>query len=467
MSEEGMTMKSSGAMWQVGVARQSITPFPGVELAGLGYYLNRTWDSILDDLNATALVISDDAGGSVAIVALDVLYIDSSHVAAIRNQAAAQTGLRPDSICINASHSHNAPTLAFFDGAGEVDPKYVDQVIRASVEALRVAWGARQPAKLRVGSTTLSGMAYNRTREGGPVDERLSVLCADALDGSPLAIAVNFHSHPALYWLVHPRAVSRDCAGQMVDSLEAAMPGATALYLQGSSGDVQYRLEYWTSERYREVGAALYTSAMRAVSGARPISTPGVRVATRQGQLPARRWTREEVMSMYEEGRHRLATGDTTGWLDGIASKMVGFPRRLPERYNGSIERAVEAVSRFAVRWGESVLPQLDTMPEKRAAEFQAMRIGDVSLVTNEAELFTSLALEIRRQWPNEDLFILGYSNGSISYLPDAYEVDRGSYASLQVPKVMRQLPFTREAGTVAVQESLAALHALDLHRGS
>ncbi len=455
-------MQSKDGVWQVGVARRCITPFPGVELAGLGYYLQRTWDRVNDDLNATALVITDQAGESVALVALDVLYVDAAVVERMRSGAAARTGLRPAAICINASHSHNAPTLGFFDGAGEIHPEYVEQVIDATADALEAAWQSRRPARLHVGATALAGMTYNRTRDGGPVDERLSVLRADALDGTPLAVAVNFHAHPTVFWQAEPRTVSRDCVGQMVDSLEAALPGATALYLEGTCGDVNYLLEYWTAERYREVGEALFRAAMKALDCTRPVLVPGVAAATRQGQLPARRWTREEVTSMYEEGRHRLATGDTTGWLDGIASKMVGFPHRLPERYGGSVERAVEAVSRFAVRWGEEVLPKFETMPEVRIAEFQAMRIGDVWVVTNQAEFFSTLALEIRRQWAHPDLFVLGYSNGSTSYLPDAYEVDRGSYASLHVPKAIRQLPFTREAGMVAVRESLAALRAVE-----
>lgn len=455
-------MESNEPVWQVGVGRRVITPFPGVELAGLGYFLNRTWDTVLDDLKATALVISDDGGDSVAIVALDVMYVDSAPVAEIRKQAATQTGLRPEAICINASHSHNSPTLAFFSGAGEVHPRYVELVIRKSVEALAEAWANRSPARLRVGSTRFSGMAYNRSREGGPVDERLGILFAERLDGRPLAAAVNYHSHPTVFWPTHFRGVSRDCAGQAVDRLEAALPGVTALYLQGASGDVQYRLEYWAAERFREVGDALYEHARQALASARPIRRPGVRAAARQAHLPARRWTKQEALSMYEEGKHRLETGDTSGWLNGMASKVVGFPARLPERYGGSVERAVEAVSRFAVQWGESVLPQLGSMPETRNAEFQALRIGDAWLAANESELFTSLALEIRRQWPGEDLFIPGYSNGSISYLPDAYDVDRGSYASLQVPKAIRQLPFTREAGMAAVNESLSVLRAVD-----
>ena len=48
--------------WTAGVARRKITPPPGVELAGLGYYLERKWQRVRDDLNATALVISDETG---------------------------------------------------------------------------------------------------------------------------------------------------------------------------------------------------------------------------------------------------------------------------------------------------------------------------------------------------------------------------------------------------------------------
>jgi hypothetical protein len=97
-------------------------------------------------------------------------------------------------------------------------------------------------------------------------------------------------------------------------------------------------------------------------------------------------------------------------------------------------------------------------MPEMRNAEFQAIRLGDAWISANQAELFSSLALELRRGWPHQDLFVLGYSNGSISYLPDAEEVDRGSYASLHVPKAVRALPFTRDAGMAAVRASLSVL---------
>lgn len=453
-----MSKTSAEAKWFAGVSRRKITPPPGVELAGLGYYLKRTWNSIHDDLNATAVVISDVESRGIAIAALDLLYIESKYVEAIRDGIEKRTGLPREAVCINCSHSHNAPTMSFFDGAGEINDDYAASVVQATVEAVGEAWSKRIGASIRVGNCRLPNMTYNRTRKNGLVDDRVSVLRIDALDGSPLAEVVNFHAHPTVFWQVDSRAVSRDVPGQVVDLIEKDLPGAIGMYVQGSLGDVNFLLEYWTPEHFMEAGKAVFDAAKVAWGESRPIAESGISFVTSEVNLPARRWRREEVNEMYEEGRHRLSTGDTSGWLEGIARHMVGIPERLPERYGGSVERAVEAVSRFAVKWAEDALRDLDSASEIRAAEIQAIRLGDVWFITNPAELFSSIALETRRNWPHDDLFILGNSNGFVSYLPDAEEVDHGSYASLQVPKAIRALPFTGDAGTVLARESVKAL---------
>ena len=158
---------------------------------------------------------------------------------------------------------------------------------------------------------------------------------------------------------------------------------------------------------------------------------------------------------------HRMNTGDTTGWLDGLARHCVNQPERLPLRYGGSVEQAVQAIARFAVDWTTDMLEILDTRPEVLQVEVQAIRIGDIFLAANPAELFTSLGLDLRRQWPDENLFILGYSNGSIGYLPDALAFGHQGYATNQSPKFTGQFPFTPQSGTALVDGSLAALRAL------
>jgi hypothetical protein len=437
--------------FSVGVARRKITPPPGVELAGLGYYLNRKWERVRDDLNATALVVTDHHEQSLAFVALDLMYNDATFTQSIRRQVGAQTGLRPETICVNCSHSHNAPTAGLILGGGERNEDYLAFAAREAATAVMEAWERRQPAKLAVGKAELAGMTFNRARENGPTDTRVSVLRADALDGRPLAVAVNFHSHCTAHMEADLHAVSRDWPGELVDQIEAALPGATALYLQGTCGDVNFRREFNGTERRFEPARAVTQVALEAWQKSRAIEAAGVAAVAEPVMLETRRWSRDEIMEERAEGIYRLKTGDTTGWLNGVARVCVNQPERLPLRYGGSVEKAVAAVSRFAVEWTDLILPELETRPEWLETEVQALRIGDVYFCANAAELFTAHGLRMRARWPHDDLFMLGYSNGSIGYLPDSYDIKRKSYAAMQAPKFTGQFPFTKMSGPMLV----------------
>lgn len=444
-------MNSSPAShWLVGVARRNITPGNHVELAGLGYYLNRTPERVRDDLAATALVIEDKLGKTVALVALDLMYADENFTRKVRTRVASETNIPPNAICLNCSHSHNAPTVAFVRGVGELDANYINHAADMAAEAIIQAWRERKPAHLRVGFGEAKGMAFNRTRENGPIDTKLGVLCADTLDGKALAVAVNFHCHLNAHLEVDLRAVSRDWSGEVVDQIEAALPGATALYLQGTCGDVMVPFELASTERRFETAREITRVALESREKARPVSGT-IQALTERIKLPTRRWTLDEINRDREEALHRLKTGDTKDWLTGFARVIVTYPDRLPRRYGGSVEKTVAAVSRFGVEWTDAILSDLDSRPEFIETEIQAMRIGDVWLVAHSSELFTSLGLDLRKRWPHSDLFMLGYSNGALGYLPDAYDVARQSYAANQSPKFTGQFPFTEKSGAIMV----------------
>src|SRR5207248_3003194 len=145
--------------------------------------------------------------------------------------------------------------------------------------------------------------------------------------------------------------------------------------------------------RCHEPGRAVAARALEAFASARPVEDAAVGSVVRPVVLPTRRWERAEVLRDREEGEYRLRTGDTTGWLDGLARVIVNHPARLPERYGGDVGLAVKAVARFGVEWSEAALRDLDTRPETLTTEVQAIRAGDAWLVTNGSELFTTLAL--------------------------------------------------------------------------
>ena len=186
----------------------------------------------------------------------------------------------------------------------------------------------------------------------------------------------------------------------------------------------------------------------------------GIAFYSHQIELPTRRWECEEFMRDREEGLHRFQTGDTVGWMEGLARNCVNQPERLPLRYGGSVDQAV-AASRVLRLNGRTKFSRAGSRPELLATEAQAIRLGDVWLAANAAELFTSLGLELRRRWGGRELFLLGYSNGSLGYLPDAYEFARRSYAAVQSPKFTGQFPFTPNSGLVLVDGMQAVLETL------
>jgi hypothetical protein len=434
-----------------------LTPPWGVELAGWGYYIGRVWQRVRDHTTATALVL-DDGTETAALVAVDLMYADADFTRSVRRGASAHTGLRPECICVACSHSHNTPTVALIRGAGEVDADYRTWAARQAATAVILAWKQRRPARLSVGKSEVTGWTFNRTRSNGPVDTRLGVWRVDDVAGRPVAAVVNFQAHPVIAMSLGADELSRDNPGEVTDILEATMPGLTALYLQGSCGDVNYDPRWNNPGGCHEPARAVAGVALQAIANARPVEAPRVKTVARPVVLPTLRWTREEIQRDREEAEYRLRTGDTTGWLDGLARACVNYPHKLPERYGGDVGRTVQAVSRFGVEWTNDALRDLETRPETLTTEVQAVRVGDACLVTNGSELFTTLALETRGQWGRDDLMIVGYANGSIGYMPDAYDIDRRSYAATQSPKFKNQFPFTPASGPALVQGMLDAL---------
>jgi hypothetical protein len=302
------------------------------------------------------------------------------------------------------------------------------------------------------------GLTFNRAREGGPVDTRLSLLKVESLKEEPIGAVINFHSHCTAHMEVDLRAISRDWPGEVVDRFGKAFAGVTALYVQGTAGDVNTLRKFNGTELRFEPGKQITAAAFEAWLTAKPVKDTTVAFTTQTAELPTRPWTRSEVMTVREEAVHRQKTGDTRDWLKGFARAAVGQPERLPLRYGGSETKAIAALSRFGMEWTDEVFPAMGQGPKAVRAEVQALRIGDVFFAAHPSELFTKFGLDLRERCPSNDLFVLGYSNGSIGYVPDEYEIERGGYAALQSPKFTGQCPFTAQSGDVLVNAMLDAL---------
>ena len=444
-------------MFQAGVARARLTPFWGVELTGWGYYMERRWQRIHDDLNATALAFEDGTRGAV-LVALDLMVIDVPFAQRVRALVGAETGLGPESILLNCSHSHNAPAAGGLLGVGECDPLYEQWASQQAATAAILAWRSREPAVARAGHGHVADLSYNRTRPQGLVDPRLTALLVERSDGSPLAVVANFGAHPTVGTLLRPWDVSRDVPGEICDGLEAAFPGAVALYVQGACGDVNFLAEFTALDREREPARRLVDEAIRALTAAQPMADPVVAAASETARLPTRRWTREEIEGDRREAERRLAAGDVSGWRETIGRVMTNRPDDMVRRHGGDEAKAVRAMCRFHIEWTDRMLPDFEHRPEVLETEAQALRLGDLYWAANAAEFFTPFALDVRRRAEVPELMVACYANGRIGYLPDAHDIAVRSYAGYQSPKYCDQFPFTPESGPAMCDAMLRAL---------
>lgn len=446
---------------QAGVARTSLTPYWGVELTGWGYYLERTWQTVHDPLFATALII-DNGSTAVGIVSLDLMVIGGEFTDNVRRLAAEATGLLADNILVCCTHTHNAPASQGLLGVGEVDPFYEQWAARQAATALIQAWRSREEATFSAASTRVEDLTFNRTRENGPVDPHLTALRINRAEGSPLAVVVGFQAHPTVTTVLRPRAVSRDVPGEVCDHLEQALPGCTALYLQGACGDVNFHRACSENEQVaQEPARRLAKATLTALEGAKSLDGAQLAARVQTVRLPTRRWMREEIDADRDEALQRLRDRDLAGWRDSIGRVMTTRPLEMVERHGGDEWRAVAAMCRFNQEWTDRMLADLDERPEWLDTQIQALRIGEMGIVSNASEFFTTLALQVREQVALPQLMLACYANGRIGYLPDAHDVERRTYAAYQSPKYCNQFPFTAESGPTMVAAMCELMNSL------
>lgn len=444
-------------MLHAGFARREITPPPGVELTGWGYYIERRWTHIRDAPNVTAAVFRN-AGATVAIVTLDLMLIDTRFTNQVRGEVGKRLGLRADSVLLTCSHSHNTPAAGGLRGVGECDPTYERWAAEQAVLAVEQALDQLQPSVIRIGTERCGGLTFNRTREHGVVDDHFTAVAVESTDGTVIGVLCNFAAHPTVMTELMPTTLTRDIPGEICDRLEQHYPDAVALYLQGACGDTNFHRRFQTLSECHQPAEILTNTTLQILAAAEVDEEAAVCSASQTIQLPTRRWLEQEVMPFRQEAERRLREHDLSGWREGFGRSMTNRPDDMVTRHGGDEWKAVAAMCRFHLEWTEEILPDLQTRDEILETEVQAVRVGRLFVVSNSAEFFSPFALQIRERFGQRPLMIACYANGRIGYLPDEHDLLAGSYAGLQSPKYCGQFPFTAESGPEMCRGMLAVL---------
>ncbi|MCK4623666.1 MAG: hypothetical protein KAV00_00005, partial [Phycisphaerae bacterium] len=227
----------------------------------------------------------------------------------------------------------------------------------------------------------------------GPTDETLSVLRIDRMDGTPLVAVVNFAAHPTV--MSWGRQFCGDFPGFLQETLEKVYNGKmTAMFINGAAGDLKIK---WLRKTRR---------------GSLGFAYGGAKDARRWGRIIA-----GVALSVLEQ----VKTNNQPRRIS-IASKQVKFPM-VPLPSAEEVRKQLEAKRKAGrdTTWEERILPSLrdGTAPKAIAGEVQLLRLGDdIALLAVPGELFVEVGLRMRKELGCKNLFIVGFANGYVGYLP-------------------------------------------------
>ena len=386
-------------MVEVGVSKVEITPPPGLALAGFAAR-SAPATGTHDPLTVRALVV-----GNTALVTADVIGVE----AAMSRRARRRSCLPDDAITIAATHTHGAPNSMQGRLWSRADPDFLAALETAMVEAIDKAVASRRPASVRGGNGSDPGFAKNRRHKDGAVDPVMPVLRFDGLDGAPVAILVSYACHPVVL-AADNLLMTGDYVHFVREELEAALPGAVAIFATGCAGDINSGHSAQSSlsaqgnaERTYEMAAGIGSGIANAVMNC-DLSALSDQYGAAEGRIDLDFLSRETASAdMLIDQWKRLAQSDPEKgfiyeiWIDWARNRMATGIDPL-------------AVRCTALCWGGGILIGLP------------------------GEVFAQSALRLRDSIADDGIagecpvFIIAYADDNPGYIPPRTEYRSGGY---------------------------------------
>jgi len=443
---------------RIGIAREDITPPVGIYSRNWGAAKHDTADSIHRPLTLTALSFASLTGGEpLILVDADLGWwrpLDLFH--AFQTRLLKELSLDSSRLIFAISHTHaSAPLMkadSALDGSELLEPWMehvyqctVSTIIRALEEAdeaildwhtgnCALASGRDLPDPDSMADRILCG--FNPAIKA---DDTLLVGRITAPSGTVRATLVNYACHPTtLAW--ENTSISPDYIGSMRETMEAAS-GATAIFLQGMSGDVAPRHQYVgdveVADRH---GRQLGFAALATLNDMEPAGHQLAFDQVVESGAPLAVWRHEpchvstELRAVKLAAELQLKDWPTADELE--QQRMICEDRAIEERLRRQrdIRRSMGDGTSFP-------LPVF------------AWRIGDAVLVGSGGEAYSQLQIDLRNRFPGLSVICMNLINGSVGYLPpaDLYDVD--VYPVWQTPFDRGCLEKMGDAMTSAIKE--------------
>ncbi len=355
---------------KVGAAKVDITPDGSVFIGGYG--MNRLSTGVHDPVWARCMVIECE-GRRIAFLSLDLVGLFLDEVDIIRKGAASDT-LSEEDIIVCCTHNHQGPdTLGLWGpelGVSGVDSQYKLELRQRAVECIRKAESDMTPARLRVGTTTVEGVAKN-ARDRDILDPVLVAIKAEDEKGMTISTIVNFANHPEALGSRNT-LISADWPSYLYRTVEEELGGICVLLNGALGGMVTPDVARNTFEETQRIGETTGNKAIECLESA-------------------------EVLD-----------------FSGITHLSTSV--RIPLANEGFVELRKAGVIRRSFHGG------------KVQTELHVIRLGEVDMATIPGEALPKVGLEIKGHMRGKYKILIGLGNDELGYIIPKEDFDASKY---------------------------------------
>lgn len=229
-----------------GVAKELITPYFKTNISCTGAF-GYPFEGIHDDVYVKAVVLQDDKTKGL-IIATDLLFHNRTFFLWAKEYANKKYNVPKEQVVVNHSHNHNAPSCFGYDD-DHVSQEYedflkerlercIDRAFANTFEG-EMSYTAVEEYFLNINRRRLmdDGTIQNRPNPLGPKDSMVDILKVCVKKGRIRILMVCYSCHPATY--PDLLEISSEYPGRLCHKLEDTFYGCTAVFLQGSGGNVK------------------------------------------------------------------------------------------------------------------------------------------------------------------------------------------------------------------------------------
>ncbi len=391
---------------------------------------------IHDELYARVLLLHDGST-TIAIVTLDLLGLDAALVDQIQQAVFKRTGLSPEELMLNASHTHSAPITIDCCQARR-DPEWEAELVRKVTDTIDDALHQLTPATLSVGQAPVNiGInrrvaTMGRTRlednPAGPVYHQVDCLFVHTLAAGDL-IAVLF-STPAHPVTVHDTATlfSADFPGATVTAIQSRLgQHVIPLYAQGCAGNVNVRQWRGGFAAAQAIGTQLAEAVVLAYTDAVTIDAGVVRVATEHITLPFQTVNPAMAQALVDRVYESYA----------VLQDHETDARTLDD-------------AATLCNWADRMAQYAESTPSGLPMTVQGFALGDSLVMMGlNHEPFVEYQLDLKAESPFPHTLVFAYTNEMRGYIPTGEAFLLGGYEVVGAPKLYGLPYLTPECETI------------------